>query len=195
MNDNLRRRYPALLLLAFGILLAAISFWALEISRRGSEDKPPEAALTEPDYFVEDFSYTRLAPNGKAQYLITGSKLVHYPADDSSVIEQPSVRSFSAQSSPMTLQAKRAKITRQQREVHLYDDVRLERPQTRGKDPVVVKSDYMLALPDEDIVKTDRQVEIRVGQSTLAGTGMVADNAKHQMTLQSKVTGFYESPR
>lgn len=195
MNDKLHRRYPALLLLAFGVLLAAISFWALEISRRGDDDKPAQAARTEPDYFVEDFSYMRLAPNGKAQYLITGSKLVHYPADDSSVIEQPSVRSFSAQSSPMTLRAKRAKITKQQRELHLYDDVRLERPQTRGKEPVVVESDYMLALPDEDIVKTDRQVVIRVGQSILAGTGMVADNAKHQMTLQSKVTGFYESPR
>lgn len=195
MNDKLHRRYPALLLLAFGVLLAALSFWALEISRRGDDDKPAQAARTEPDYFVEDFSYMRLAPNGKAQYLITGSKLVHYPADDSSVIEQPSVRSFSAQSSPMTLRAKRAKITKQQRELHLYDDVRLERPQTRGKEPVVVESDYMLALPDEDIVKTDRQVVIRVGQSILAGTGMVADNAKHQMTLQSKVTGFYESPR
>jgi lipopolysaccharide export system protein LptC len=195
MNDKLHRRYPALLLLAFGVLLAALSFWALEISRRGDDDKPAQAPRTEPDYFVEDFSYMRLAPNGKAQYLITGSKLVHYPADDSSVIEQPSVRSFSAQSSPMTLRAKRAKITKQQRELHLYDDVRLERPQTRGKEPVVVESDYMLALPDEDIVKTDRQVVIRVGQSILAGTGMVADNAKHQMTLQSKVTGFYESPR
>lgn len=195
MNDHVRRRYPALLLLAFGTLLAAISFWALEISRRGGDDKRPPAARTEPDYFVEDFSYTRLAPNGKAQYLITGNKLVHYPGDDSSEIEYPSFRSFSAQSSPMTLRAKRAKITQQQRELHLYDDVRLERPQARGDEPVVVESDYMLALPDDDIVTTDRRVVIRVGQSTLVGTGMVADNAKHQMTLQSKVTGLYESPR
>jgi len=195
MNENIRRRYPALLLLAFGSLLAAISFWALEVTQRGGDDVRPQTARTEPDYFIEDFSYTRLAPNGKAQYLITGKKLVHYPTDDSSVIEHPTVRSFSAKSSPMTLRAQRAKITQQQRELHLYDDVRLERPQARGADSLVVESDYMLALPDQDLVRTDRPVVIRVGESRLSGTGMVADNTKHQLTLQSKVTGFYESPR
>ncbi len=195
MNEHIRRRYPALLLLAFGSLLAAISFWALEVAQRGGDEARPQTARTEPDYFIEDFSYTRLAPNGKAQYLITGKKLVHYPADDSNVIEHPTVRSFSAKSSPMTLQAQRAKITKQQRELHLYDGVRLERPQARGADTLVVESDYMLALPDDDLVKTDRPVVIRVGESRLTGTGMVADNARHQLTLQSKVTGFYESPR
>lgn len=195
MSENTRRRYPALLLLAFGSLLAAVSFWALEVALRGGDEARPTTARTDPDYFVEDFSYTRLAPNGKAQYLITGRKLVHYPADDSSVIERPTVRSFSAKSSPMTLRAQRATITKQQRELHLYDEVRLERPQTRASDSLVVESDYMLALPDSDLVKTHRPVVIHVGESRLAGTGMVADNAKRQLTLQSRVTGFYESPR
>jgi len=195
MSEQTRRRYPALLLLAFGSLLAAASFWALEIALRGGDEAQPKTARTDPDYVIEEFSYTRLAPNGKAQYLITGSKLVHYPADDSSVIERPTVRSFSAKSSPMTLRAQRATITQQQHELHLYDEVRLERPQTRGAESLVVESDYMLALPDNDLVKTDQPVVIRVGESRLAGTGMVADNAKRQLTLQSRVTGFYESPR
>ena len=195
MNDSLRRRYPALLLLVLGSLLAALSFWALEVTLRKGDEQRPQTARTEPDYFVEDFSYTRLAPNGKAQYLITGKKLVHYPADDSSEIELPAVRSFTAQSSPMTLRAERAKITKDQREIHLHDKVRLERPQVRGSDPLIVESDYMLALPDDDLVKTNRPVVIHVGESKLVGTGMVADNVKRQLTLQSKVTGYYESPR
>ncbi len=195
MNDNLRRRYPALLLLVLGSLLAALSFWALEVTLRTGDEQRPHTARTEPDYFVEDFSFTRLAPNGKAQYLITGKKLVHYPADDSSVIEHPAVRSFAAKSSPTTLRAERAKITKQQREIHLHDNVRLERPQARGSEPLIVESDYMLALPDDDLVKTNRPVVIHVGESKLVGTGMVADNVKRQLTLQSKVTGYYESPR
>ena len=150
---------------------------------------------TEPDYFIEDFSYTRLATDGKAQYLISGSKLTHYPADDSSVVLKPSVRSYSDTRSPMTLQAKRARITKDQYELHFYEDVKLERPQTRGSEALQIESDYMLALPDQDIVKTDRKVTIRLGNAKLVGTGMVADNVRHQLTLQSKVTGFYESPR
>lgn len=195
MNDGLRRRYPALLLLAGGSLLAAISFWALEVTQRSGDGKQAQGQRTEPDYFIEDFSYTRLAPGGKAQYLITGSKLVHYPADDSSIVLKPSVRSYAGTRSPMTLHAQRAKITKDQREMHLYDEVRLVRPQARGSEPLRIESDYMLALPDQDIVKTDKQVTIRLGDSTLIGTGMVADNARRQLTLQSKVSGFYESPR
>ena len=195
MNDSLRRRYPALLLLAAGSLLAAISFWALEVTRRSSDESQPKGARSDPDYFVEDFSYTRLAPDGKAQYLVSGSKLIHYPTDDSSVVLKPTVRSYSDKRDPMTLQAKRARITKDQREVHLYENVSMERPQAKGSEPLQIESDYMLALPDEDIVKTDRQVTIRLGGSKLVGTGMVADNARRQLTLQRKVTGFYESPR
>ncbi len=195
MNENIRRRYPALLVLAFGSLLAALSFWALELALRGDDEAQPQAAGTDPDYVIEDFSYTRLAPNGKAQYLITGEKLVHYPADDSSVIERPMVRSFSTKNSPMTLQAQRARITKQQREMHFYDGVRLERPQARGTDALVLESQYMVALLDEDLVKTDQPVVAHLGESRLSGTGMVADNNKRQLTLKSKVTGFYEPPR
>ena len=195
MNDSLRRRYPALLLLAAGSLLAAISFWALEVTRRSGDETRQQGQRTEPDYFIEDFSYTRLAPNGKAQYLISGKKLIHYPADDSSVVELPSVRSYSDKRSPMTLHAKRARLTKDQRELHLYDNVRLERPQTRGSESLLIESEYMLALPDEDLVKTDKEVVVRLGSSRLVGTGMVADNARHQLNLQNKVSGYYESPR
>jgi lipopolysaccharide export system protein LptC len=50
----------------------------------------------------------------------------------------------------------------------------------------------MLALPNQDIVKTDKRVVIQLGTSRMEGTGMIADNGKHQMNLQSQVRGHYE---
>ena len=79
-----------------------------------------------------------------------------------------------------------------QKEIHFYDNVTLERPQTRGGDSLRVDSDYMLALPNQDIVKTDKRVVIQLGTSRMEGTGMIADNGKHQMNLQSQVRGHYE---
>jgi lipopolysaccharide export system protein LptC len=92
----------------------------------------------------------------------------------------------------MTLRARTAKITADQKEIHFYDNVTLERPQTRGGDSLRVDSDYMLALPNQDIVKTDKRVVIQLGTSRMEGTGMIADNGKHQMNLQSQVRGHYE---
>jgi len=193
MSSELRRRYPALLLLAAASLLAALSFWALEITRRSAGDTREPTVRTEPDYFIEDFTYTRMSVSGKAQYVISGKKLIHYPKDDSSTVEQPSMRSYSSLHDPMTLRSRSAKITADQKELHFYDDVILERPQTRGTESLRIDSDYMLALPKQDIVKTDRKVLIRLGTSRMEGTGMIADNGKHQLNLQSTVSGHYES--
>jgi lipopolysaccharide export system protein LptC len=192
MNVELRRRYPALLLLAAGSLLAALSFWALEIARRSADDTRGPTVRTEPDYFIEDFTYTRMSVSGKAQYVISGKKLIHYPVDDSSTVEQPSLRSYSSLRDPMTLHSRTAKITTNQKELHFYGDVTLERPQSRGTDSLRIDSDYMLARPNQDIVKTDRKVVIQLGTSRMEGTGMIADNRKHQLNLQSRVSGHYE---
>ncbi len=194
MNEERSRRYPALLLLAAGSLLAALSFWALEITRRSGDDTRKPSVRTEPDYFIDDFTYTRLSVSGKAQYVISGKKLIHYPVDDSSIVMQPSVRSYSSSREPMTLQAQKAKITGDQKELHFYENVVLERPQTRNADALRVESDYMLALPDQDIIKTDRKVVMTSGSSRMEGKGMVVDNGQRQLNLQSQVSAHYESP-
>jgi lipopolysaccharide export system protein LptC len=53
----------------------------------------------------------------------------------------------------------------------------------------------MLVLPKKDIVKTDRHVDIRVGSMRMSGTGMLANNATRQLTLESRVNGIYQPPR
>ena len=193
MRDDVRRRYPALLTLVAGSLLAALTFWGLEIARRSTDNPRQSSVRSEPDYFIEDFTYTRLSVSGKAQYVISGKKLIHHPLDDSSTIEQPSLRSYSNAREPMTLLARKAKITADQKELHFYDNVTLQRPQTRGADSLLIDSDYMLVLPDQDLVKTDKKVVIRLGSSRMEGTGMIADNCKHQLNLRSQVSGHYET--
>ena len=53
MSSELRRRYPALLLLAAGSLMAALSFWVLELTRRSGDDTHQPSVRTEPDYFID----------------------------------------------------------------------------------------------------------------------------------------------
>jgi lipopolysaccharide export system protein LptC len=192
--SNIRRRYPALALLGGGAVLALLSFWALEMTRRSGEDIPAEKARSEPDYYIENFSYVKVTTSGTAEYVIKGKRLVHHPADDSSTIELPFVKSYSAEHPPMTLHARRAKTNADHSELHLYEQVRMDRPEARGTDNLSVESEYMLVLPNTDQVKSDQRVVIKLGDSTLIGTGLLADNAKHQMTLLNKVSAAYPPP-
>ena len=192
--SNMRRRYPALVLLASGATLALLSFWALEMTRRSGDDIPAEKVRSEPDYYVENFSFVKVAASGTAEYVIKGRRLEHHPADDSNTIEQPFVKSYSADRPPMTLHARRAKTNADHSELHLYEQVRMDRPEARGTENLSVESEYMLVLPNTDLIKNDQRVVIKLGDATLIGTGLLADNARRQMTLQSRVIAVYPQP-
>ena len=190
---NYQRR-PALLLLGIGIVLAAGSFWLLEISNRSSGNTTVQSQRTDPDYFVDNFSYAKLDALGRLEYVIDGLKMTHYPVDKRSEIDKPVIRHFAPNQPPTTLRAERATVNGDRTEVRMSDKVVLERAQVRGEETLTVTSEYMLVLPEKDIVTSDRRVDIRTGSAHLSGTGMVANNATRQLTLESSVTGIYLPP-
>ncbi len=49
-------------------------------------------------------------------------------------------------------------------------------------------------MPDDDVMQTDKPVEIILGSSRLTGTGMVANNATRQLHLSSNVHATYQPP-
>lgn len=185
------RRYPVILVLCLVLVLALGSFWSLEVTRRSAQNTAPAAARSAPDYFIENFRFAKIAANGKAEYLITGELLTHYPLDDSNTIDNPLLKRFYDQRPPISVTAKRAKINKDQSEIHLYDQVKLEKPASPNSNSYLVESEYMLALPDDDLVKTDKPVMIRMGMSTLTGVGMIADNSKQALTLESNTHATY----
>ncbi len=193
--DSIRRRYPALLMLAGGALIAALSFWALEMTRRSGSATQADNARSEPDYFVEQFNFAKISVNGDVQYTISGEKLVHHPIDDASTITLPVVKSYAKERAPLLLRADRALVNSDHSEIRFFEQVKMTKPNARGEDDLTVESDYMLALPDQDIVKSDKKVVIRLADSILIGTGFLADNRQHQLTLQSQVNGTYAAPK
>lgn len=195
MKEGLRRRLPALVTLAALLGFAGASFWMLAVSERSEPGAGQQARGTEPDYIIENFRYVNVASDGKAKYLIEGERLTHAPATNTSFIRQPRLTSYAPARPPTKVRADDARINGDHSEIHLENNVKLERPQTGGAEKLTVESDYMLVLPDQDVAKTDRPVRARLGDSTLDGTGMVADNARQLLTLQSRVNATYVQPQ
>jgi lipopolysaccharide export system protein LptC len=188
------RRTPALLLLILGSLLAAGSFWLLEWTRRDGEPSAAPAPRTEPDYMVDGFRYTKVAHNGRAEYVIEGKRLVHTPGDQLSQVDLPIVYSYKEGQAPTHLRAERAVVNEDHSEVHLYDKVRLDKPEVQGSEALTINSEYLLVLPNQDLIKTDRLVHLTLGRSTLDGVGLLVDNRQKQLTLQSRVNASYLQP-
>lgn len=187
-------RFRLVAILAPIIALALGSFWLLEVMRRSSSDFIPNPQRNEPDFYVEQFSYVKISKTGNAQYHFSGAKLTHNPQDDSYDIALPVINKLGDAQSPMTLRAERARVNSDNSQIHLYHNVHMDRPASPANERIHVKSEYLLLLPDDEIVKTDEPVEITVGQSKLTGTGMFANNAAREFRLTSNVHGTYQAP-
>lgn len=187
-------RFRLAVILSLLSALALASFWLFEVMRRAADETSPDAKRTEPDFYAENFSYIKISSTGKAQYHISGTRLTHNPQDDSYDITLPVIRNVRGEEPPLTIRSERATVNNDNSQVHLYDDVQMDRPSSPRNQPMHVTSEYMLVLPDDDIVKTDKPVEITLGSSRLTGTGMLANNATRELHLASNVHGTYQAP-
>ncbi|NEX61322.1 LPS export ABC transporter periplasmic protein LptC [Noviherbaspirillum galbum] len=191
MNES-TRIIRFLLLLAPVIALALGSFWLLEVLRRSAGEATPDKVRVEPDFYIDKFSYVKLAPDGRAQYHFAGERLTHNPRDDSYDIRNPVIRTTGKSASPMSIRSDRAHVSNDNSEVHMYDHVQMDRPATADGRPLQLRSDYLLVLPDDDVMKTDKPVVITSGEAVLNGVGMVANNATRELRLLNNVHGTYQ---
>jgi len=182
------------ILLVLGAALAMGSLWFAEIMQRKTEDMFPAKKRTAPDYYVDDFDFVRMGPNGEAHYTLTGTKMTHNPADDSYLVLNPVMHSYSKDRPPMLVRSDTATVENDSSEVHMHDHVLVNRPASPDSPHFQLTTDYLLALPDEDILKTPDPVQIVQGTSTLNGVGMYANNATGEFRLFSNVTGRYVPP-
>lgn len=187
-------RFRLVAILAPTIVLALASFWVLEVMRRSAPDFVDHSPRVEPDFYVEQFNYVKMSRTGEAQYHLSGERLTHNPRDDSYDVASPVVRSVRSQGEPTMIRAERAWINSDSSEIHLFDNVHMDRPATKDRERVQLRSQHVIVLPDDDAMRSDKHVEITHGRSVLTGTGMVANNASGEFRLRSKVHGTYQPP-
>ncbi len=175
-------------------VIALASFWVVEVMRRTAEDMPVDRPAGQPDFYVERFNFVKTSPIGKVQYHISGERLTHYPDNDSYLIQNPIVNSVLEDGPPMMTRADRAIVNDNQTHIHLYDNVVAERPASAQTAYFRLRSQYMLVLPEEDVMRTDQPVEVLFNQSKVTGTGMVANNATREVQILGNAHAIYQPP-
>lgn len=181
-------------LVAISAALALGSLWVVEVMERQNNDMFPAKKRTEPDFYVDNFNFVRMGATGEAHYNLTGVKMTHNPLDDSYFIQNPVMHSYGRDRPPMISRSDTATVENDSTEVHMHDNVVIDRPASATAQHFQLKTSYLLLLPDEDIMKTPKPVELMLGASTLNGIGMFANNATGEFRLSSNVKGMYQSP-
>ena len=191
---NARRagnRYRMLLLLGLGTGLALGSFWLLEVIQKSAVNTAPNALKNEPDYYVENFNFVRMSKTGQARYNIAGTRMIHRPLDDTYEITLPVVHSLSQTAPPLAMRSQRAMVDPDSSKIHMYEMVNADRPASATTDHFHLKTEYLLILPDDDVIQTDKAAELTLGTARLTGIGMVANNATRTFRMAQRVRGTY----
>lgn len=187
-----RIRVLVLLMIVIGVALG--SFWVMQVVRKGLNESMPSVQHNEPDYYVNQFKFVRMTSNGLVHYAVSGERMTHNPVTATFEIEHPIVTSLTEGEPPITARAERAVSDQDNSKVHLYDNVVVNRPASGTTEHFQFKTDYLLVLPDDDVMQTDKPVEIALGSSNLTGTGMYVNNATREFKLMHHTHGIYYPP-
>lgn len=179
-------RWKLLTIMMIATFCAVGSFWLVQVMEREDGDARFGGPADEPDYIVENFSFVRMTDDGKPSYVVSGKRLAHTPQGDVSRVESPVMEGMTPGRPRMTIVAKHAEIYHGEHRVELLGKVDIQRPATPTSEALRVRTEALTVLPDEEILKTTRPVDMQLGAATVVGTGMVANNATQKLHLASR---------
>ena len=183
--------FPILLL----AILAALTVWL------DREVQPPESARDsstargKPDYIVENFSVTSVGPGGTPRYTLSARRMMHFPDDDTTLLDAPKLVNFSNPAATITVTSKRAMLSSDGENAYLIDDVRLVRSAVAGKPELTVTTSYLHVIPDRNFAKTDKPVQISDMHTLMTSVGLEFNNETRVLKLLSNVRSRYEKSK
>jgi lipopolysaccharide export system protein LptC len=180
--------------LILAIALAIITFWInLTVEQQGP--KIDGSNRHDPDYTMNNFVTTQTDVTGKLRYVLAAAEMVHYPDDDSTVLQRPRFTQYTTDKPYTQIEGLRAYVSSDGEEIELVDNVKVVRQAFEGKGEMQVLTEKLIILPNQDLVKTDSPVVITQAPKTvIRATGMVFDKKKQTLTLNKRVKAHYERP-
>ncbi len=188
MGERFGRWFPLLLL----AVLAALTFWLDGIVQPPASPRNT-AASGEPDYIVNGLAAARMDKEGRVKHTLRAQKMTHYPEEDMTVLVEPKFVTYSEGSSPVTVTSRNARMSGNGEHVYFEDDVRVVRAPFGSRSELVLETNYLHVIPDENIAKTDRPVVIRDATAVVAASGLELNSETRVLRLRGRVKGTFES--
>jgi lipopolysaccharide export system protein LptC len=180
--------------LVLATLLALVTFWInLTVEEQGP--KIDGSNRHDPDYTMNNFVTTQTELSGKLSYVLAAAEMLHYPDDDSTVLQRPRFTHFSTNKPYTQIEALRGYVSSNGEEIELVDNVKVVRQAFEGKGEMQVLTEKLIILPNQDIAKTDSAVLIKQAPKTvIRAKGMVFDKKNQTIKLFNRVKVHYERP-
>jgi len=187
----MRARANTLFSLSLVAGLAVLTLW-LERAVQEPGGTRPDLTQHDPDTIVERFTATKLDETGRPESTLTAQRLVHFPDDSTTELEEPRLVQLPERGPPVRISAERGTVLKDGEEVRLYGNVVITRDATDARPELKVETTYLQVFPNEDLARTPEAVVITEGRSRLSGVGMEFDNRARTLELKARVNATLE---
>jgi lipopolysaccharide export system protein LptC len=184
-----------MLLMAF---LTLGTYWMVQMNEPNLDTEKQKRHV--PDYIMDGIVVTTLGPQGNTKFRVVGQKLIHYEDDASSEIDWPIARRFHETKPAITVKSDKGFLDGDMTVLDLVGNASLTRPAQAatatqaGSARLLMSSSKFTVLMNDDIVKTNRPVNLEQGQSIMTSQeGAIFDNVHQKLTMIGQVKGRIES--
>ena len=113
------------------IVLGGITAWMqMSFLEESTNEELVLAESNDPDYYIENFTAVGMDINGERQYVLEAERMVHFPDDDTSLLDKPHVIQYETGRAPTHIYSETGWVSANGDEVILTGNVRV----IRGRD-------------------------------------------------------------
>jgi len=137
------------------VVFAALTVWT-QFEQDDQKDKHPAAqGRRDPDYYIEQFTTTGMDEDGTRRYTLKADRLVHYPDDNTALLDKPHLIQYPPGKAPTHTYAESGWVSADGDEVLLVGNVRVIRGAQAGDPGGVSTSDRMRVLLKKGTLKKE----------------------------------------
>lgn len=174
--------------------LAALTYW-LDAQVQPPPPRRDGSQRHDPDMFVDGFRAVSLDAQGRPKQSIAGRRAVHFGDDQTLEITEPALAQTEAGKPALRVSARVGTLTGDRKSVTFTGGVRAvreagpTRPGEAPAGPVVVTTEQLLVIPDDEIARTDKPVTIEEPRGIIHAVGLELDHKARTLRMKSGVRG------
>lgn len=189
LHDTLSSYLPLLLMAA----LALGTWWLVKNTPGAPPARSAEVARGVPDYSMRRFEVQRFAPDGRLTARLEGRELRHYPDSDRIEVDELRLQAFLPDGRTTSATARQAVSNGAASELELRGGAEVVGTDADGT-PVTIRSEFLHAFIQTEIVLTDVPVQVRHGRSLLQAGGLRYDGQRRLVDFQGPVRASLQVP-
>jgi lipopolysaccharide export system protein LptC len=185
LRDGLSSYLPLLLMGT----LALATWWLVKNTPGALPDRqtPPDTGL--PDYTMRSFVLQRYAPDGRQTARLEGQELRHYTGDNRIEIDALRLQAFLPDGRVIEATARRAVSNDGATELQLQGGAEVTGVDSGGR-PVEIRSEFLHAFIETEIVRTHLPVTVKQGASQWRAGGLVYDGRARRLDFNGPVRAW-----